>query len=206
MIAFVEGTLSDFLDDSVIVNVGGIGFEVRVSGETMQRLMATGTGENIKLYTYLYQREDQMALYGFLSRGDLSLFKKLITVSGIGPRGGLALLSTMDADDLRFAIISGDVKMISRAPGIGKRTAERLILDLRDKLSKEAEAADYLLLSGSDAGMYNGSEEENSPASDAVEALVALGYGRSEAAAAVKKCADAGDTEAILKAALRELF
>lgn len=207
MIAFVEGTLSDFLEDSVIVDVGGIGFEVRVSGETMQRLGATGTGEKIKLYTYLYQRDDQMALYGFLSRGDLSLFKKLITVSGIGPKGGLALLSTMDADDLRFAIVSGDVKMISRAPGIGKRTAERLILDLRDKLAKEAEAADYQLTSGSDSiGIHKENGEESSPASDAVEALVALGYSRSEAAAAVKKCADAGDTEAILKAALRELF
>lgn len=206
MIAFVEGVLSDFLEESVIVNVGGIGFEVRVSGETMQRLVAAGTGESVKLYTYLYQREDQTALYGFLSRADLSLFKKLITVSGIGPKGGLALLSTMEADDLRFAIISGDVKMISRAPGIGKRTAERLILDLRDKLSKEAQGADFSPSTGPDTGVYNGSEEETSPARDAVDALVALGYSRSEAASAVKKCADAGDTEAILKAALRELF
>lgn len=202
MIAFVEGTVSDLLEESVIINVGGVGYEVRVSGETLQKLSASGTGETVRIYTYLYLREDQAALYGFLSREDLSLFKKLITVSGIGPKGALALLSAMSADDLRFAIISGDVKMISRAPGIGKRTAERIILDLRDRLSREAQAADYLP-SGAGTG-----EEENpdSPAADAVEALVALGYGRSEAMRAVRKCSDAGDTEAVLRAALKELI
>lgn len=202
MIAFVEGTVSDLLEESVIINVGGVGYEVRVSGETLQKLSASGTGETVRIYTYLYLREDQAALYGFLSREDLSLFKKLITVSGIGPKGALALLSAMSADDLRFAIISGDVKMISRAPGIGKRTAERIILDLRDRLSREAQAADYL-----PSGAGTGKEENpDSPAADAVEALVALGYGRSEAMRAVRKCSDAGDTEAVLRAALKELI
>lgn len=197
--------MSELDEDRAIIDVGGIGYEIRVSGETLQRLSAEGIGAHVKVYTYFYLREDQVALYGFLSREDLALFRKLITVSGIGPKGGLALLSVMGADDLRFAIITGDVKMISRAPGIGKRTAERLILDLRDKLAKEAEAADIApadILSAAPGA----EKREDSPASDALEALVALGYSRSEAARAVRKCADAGDTEAILKAALKEMF
>lgn len=197
--------MSELDEDRAIIDVGGIGYEIRVSGETLQRLSAEGIGAHVKVYTYFYLREDQVALYGFLSREDLALFRKLITVSGIGPKGGLALLSVMGADDLRFAIITGDVKMISRAPGIGKRTAERLILDLRDKLAKEAEASDIApadILSA----VPGAEKREDSPASDALEALVALGYSRSEAARAVRKCADAGDTEAILKAALKEMF
>ena len=135
MIAFLSGIIEYLGTDTVIIDVGGVGYEVKISGETAGALSAVGTGNAVKLYTYTYLREDQIALYGFRSRDDLALFKQLITVSGIGPRGGLSLLSVLSADDLRFAIVSGDAKMISRAPGIGKRTAERLILDLRDKIS-----------------------------------------------------------------------
>ena len=164
----------------------------------------------MKLYTYTYLRQDQIALYGFRSRDDLALFKQLITVSGIGPRGGLSLLSVMTADDLRFAIVSGDARMISRAPGIGKKTAERLILDLRDKISSAYAVSDdpEIAAGGIDragAGGRDAVSEESSPASDAVEALVALGYMRAEAVRAVKKCAKQNDTGAILQEALRYL-
>ena len=127
MIAFLRGYVAALYEGSAVIDVGGVGYEVRVAGETVQRLAAAGRDEEVLVYTYTYLREDQIALYGFGSREDLELFKLLITVSGIGPKGGLALLSVGTADDLRFAIMTGDSKMISRAPGIGKKTAERVI-------------------------------------------------------------------------------
>ena len=136
MIAFLRGYVASVYDGAAVIDVNGIGYEVRVSGETVQRLAAAGRDTEVLVYTYTYLREDQIALYGFMSREDLELFKLLITVSGIGPKGGLALLSVGTADDLRFAIMTGDSKMIARAPGVGKKTAERLILELRDKVAK----------------------------------------------------------------------
>ena len=117
------------MPDSVILDVGGVGFLVQISGETASRLSSMGSGAPVKIYTYTYVREDALNLYGFLSRDELALYRSLITVSGIGPKGGLALLSGMSADDLRFAIITGDVKAISRAPGIGKKLAQRILLE-----------------------------------------------------------------------------
>ena len=197
MIAFLSGIIEYLGTDTVIIDVGGVGYEVKISAETAGALSAV-----------------QIALYGFRSRDDLALFKQLITVSGIGPRGGLSLLSVLSADDLRFAIVSGDAKMISRAPGIGKRTAERLILDLRDKISSAyapsgetqfgAGAAAGAVLSGGE-GAGTSAEGESTPASDAVEALMALGYMRAEAARAVRKCTQKEDTGAILQEALRYL-
>lgn len=211
MIAFLSGTI-EYLDaDTVIIDVGGVGYEVKISAEVSGALSAVGTGNAVKLHTYTYLREDQIALYGFRSRDDLALFKQLITVSGIGPKGGLSLLSVMSADDLRFAIVSGDARMISRAPGIGKKTAERLILDLRDKISSAyAVAGDAEFDAGgvagpASAGRDAGQAEDASPASDAIEALMALGYLRAEAARAVKKCSRKDDTGAILQEALRYL-
>ena len=130
MIAFVNGIVEDYSEEAVILDVNGIGYEIKISGDTAAALPSIG--ERMKLYTYTYVREDAFCLYGFLTKDDLEIFKKLITVSGIGPKGGLAVLSVMSADDLRFAIMSGDAKMIATAPGIGKKTAERVILYLRD--------------------------------------------------------------------------
>lgn len=205
MIAFLSGTIENLSGDTAVIDVGGVGYEVNISAEVSSGLSAIGTGNAVKLYTYTYMREGQIALYGFLSRDDLSLFKQLITVSGIGPKGGLSLLSVLSADDLRFAIVTGDAKMIARAPGVGKKTAERLILDLRDKISSayatdedDSFAAALSGASGADAASAAGT-----PAADAIEALVALGYLRAEAARAVKKCTEKDDTEAILREALR---
>lgn len=211
MIAFLSGTIEYLGADTVIIDVGGVGYEVKISAEVSGALSAVGTGNAVKLYTYTYLREDQIALYGFRSRDDLSLFRQLITVSGIGPKGGLSLLSAMSADDLRFAIVSGDAKMIARAPGVGKKTAERLILDLRDKISSAYAAAGEAEpvsagLTGSAAALADaGAAGEASPVSDAIEALMALGYMRAEATRAVKKCSANDDTGAILREALRYL-
>ena len=210
MIAFLSGTLEYLSGDLAVIDVGGVGYEVNVSAEVSGNLSSIGIGNIVKLYTYMYVREGQIALYGFLSRGDLALFKLLITVSGVGPKGGLSLLSVLSADDLRFAIVTGDAKMISRAPGIGKKTAERLILDLKDRVSSGfvPAAADGAGLTGLAEGLQRDAAAESlagTPASEAVEALVALGYQRAEASRAVKKCVQKEDTEALLHEALRYL-
>ena len=135
MYAYIKGELAEINTDHIVVEAGGIGYQVFISLQTFDYLPSVG--ENLKIYTYLYLREDAMILYGFLTKDDLELFKLLISVSGIGPKGGLAILSTLEADDLRFAILSGDAKAISKAPGVGGKTAQRVILELKDKLSLE---------------------------------------------------------------------
>ncbi len=126
---------TDIGEDRVVVEAGGIGYCVYTTGQTLDALPQTG--EQIRLFTYLQVREDAMVLYGFLTKDELSVFKLLIGVSGIGPKGALGVLSVMTTDDLRFAVIGDDVKAISRAPGIGAKTAQRVILELKDKLSLE---------------------------------------------------------------------
>ena len=204
MYAYLKGTLEQIEEDHIVVEVAGIGYNVHVSATTIQSLPSIG--EPVVIYTYTLVREDAFLLYGFLTRSDLEIFKKLITVGGIGPKGGLAILSVMDADTLRFAIISGDAKAIAKAPGIGNKTAERVILDLKDKISIEdtlrgGEAAEPALAGGMDAS-------EKGKKQEAVEALTALGYSASEATAAVRKVKTDDDTtvEAILKDALKNMF
>lgn len=202
MIAYVNGIIADIAEDNVVVDVNDIGYNIKISAGTAARL--PGTGERIKLYTYTCVREDAFLLYGFLSRNELDIFKKCITVSGIGPKGGLALLSVMDADSLRFAIMAGDAKAISKAPGIGARTAERLILDLKGKLSVEDTQ-----IGGEIAGGGAGALAADTPQKrEAVEALVSLGYGQTEAVKAVNAIDGIEDMDsgAVLKAALKKMY
>ncbi len=202
MYAYLNGILADVEEDNCIIDVNDIGYNVQISGQTLSRL--PGIGERVKLYTYTSVREDALQLYGFLSKADLEMFKKCITVSGIGPKGALGLLSAMNADDLRFAIISQDVKAISKAPGIGKRTAERLILELKDKLSID----DAMI--NREISAYQGGAVviDDAQKKEAVEALVALGYGQTESLKAVNAVENASelDSGALLKAALKKLF
>ena len=203
MIAFVKGEIADITEDNVIIDTGNIGYNVKISTGTANGL--PGIGQEIKLYTYTHVREDIFQLYGFLTKDDMEIFKKLITVNGIGPKGGLAVLSVMSAEDLRFAIMAGDAKAISKAPGIGARTAERIILDLRDKVS----LADTLIAKEIDANNPgNQTGPDTNARNEAVEALVALGYSASDALKSVKKVAviEDMDTEMILKAALKNMF
>ncbi len=203
MYAYVNGIVADVWEDGCVIDVNDIGYNVKISGSTFTKL--PGIGERVKLYTYTSVREDALQLFGFLSRNELEMFKKLITVNGIGPKGGLALLSVMDADDLRFAIISQDVKAISSAPGIGKKTAERVILDLKDKLDIDAGMIQREMDGYAGVTAKN---LENPQIKEAVEALVALGYGQSEASKAVSRVdgADLMESGALLKAALKKLF
>lgn len=203
MIAYVKGTVEDIAEDNAVVDVGGIGYNVRISADTAARL--PGIGERVKLYTYTSVREDAIQLFGFLSKNDLDIFKKCITVSGIGPKGGLAILSVLDADSLRFAILSGDVKAITKAPGIGARTAERLILELKGKIKVEDTAIGMEIQRTQTAGA---AAMDSPQKREAVEALVSLGYGQAEAAKAVNAIEgiEAMDSGAVLKAALKKMF
>lgn len=201
MIAYVNGIIEDIAEDNVVIDVGGIGYNVRVSADTAARL--PGIGEQAKLYTYTYVKEDAFWLYGFLTRNDLAMFRQCITVNGIGPKGALAILAVMDADSLRFAIMSGDTKAISRAPGIGARTAQRLILELKDKISM-----DDVLISREIAAHGGAKASGDTPQKrEAVEALVSLGYGQTESLKAVNAIGDIEnmDAGAVLKAALKKL-
>ncbi len=200
MIAYIKGTLEEIAEGNAVVEVGGIGYNVRISAGTVNLL--PGLHQEIKLYTYTYVREDTFCLYGFLTKDELQIFKLLIMVNGVGPKGALGILSVMSAQDLRFAIIAADAKQIAKAPGIGKKTAERVILDLRDKISLED------TLDGSISVEAPLTGEDNAARNEAVEALVALGYSASDALKAVKQVSEeeAADTEAILKAALKKLF
>lgn len=205
MYAYIKGMLAEIDEDTVVVEAGGIGYNIHVSTTTTDLL--PGLGSEVKIYTYTLVREDAFQLFGFLTRDDLEIFKRLITVSGIGPKGGLAILSVMSADALRFAVMAGDAKAIAKAPGIGAKTAERVILDLRDKISVE-DTLRGLSPVETAAGTVDGGIGENQMRREAIEALVALGYSASDATAAVKKVAAEEDAtpESILKHALKHMF
>ena len=201
MYAYVKGELTEVTVDFIVIEAGGIGYRIFIPGKTFEYL--PGIGEELKVYTYLHLREDVMILYGFLTKDDLELFKLLITVSGIGPKGGLAILSTLDADDLRFAVLSGDAKAIAKAPGIGAKTAQRVILELKDKMSLEdafEKKSEHVALQQNASGL-------NQVKNDAVQALTALGYSSTESMKAVSAVdiTEEMDVEAVLKAALKHM-
>lgn len=200
MYAYIKGELAEINTDHIVIEAGGIGYQVFISLQTFDYLPSVG--ENLKIYTYLYLREDAMILYGFLTKDDLELFKLLISVSGIGPKGGLAILSTLEADDLRFAILSGDAKAISKAPGVGGKTAQRVILELKDKLSLE-DAFEAKTGHVQKNAVAAGGSVKN----DAVMALTALGYSSTESLKAVSavEITEDMDVEELLKAALKHL-
>ncbi len=206
MIAFVQGLVSEIEEENVVIENGGFGINVRISASTAARLPRIG--ETVRLYTYTAVREDAFWLYGFLSKAELALFKRCISVSGIGPKGGLCLLSAMDADTLRYAILKEDVKTIAKAPGIGKRTAERLVLELKDKLSWSDDSIDREISGASTAQAALQEDLAHPACKEALEALEALGYGAAESRKALLSIADkeAMDAGRLLKEALKKLF
>ncbi len=200
MYAYIKGTLEEAGDGWIVVDNQGIGYQMQVSARLMEELPMIGT--EVKIYTYLNVKEDAMSLFGFLTKDDLNIFKLLLAVNGIGPKGALAVLSVLSADDLRFAVVGGDAKAIAKAPGIGAKTAQRVILELKDKLNIEDvfEKADQtadIPVKAADQTAKN----------EAIQALTALGYSASEALSAVSKLeiTEDMDTEDILKAALKQM-
>lgn len=205
MIGFVRGIVEYVSEELVVIDVNGMGINVHVSTDTASKMPSLG--EEAKLYTYTSVREDAIWLYGFLRRKDLEIFKKCISVSGIGPKGALSILSVMDADSLRYAISAGDKKAISKAPGVGPKMAERLILELKDKVSLDAEDIG-MEIARSEGSAGNPLSLDSPSKKEALEALVALGYGQTESLKAINSVpgVDEMDSSAILKAALKKMF
>lgn len=204
MIAYLNGILAEIEEENIVIEVNGIGYNVRIPAGMAGRLPQIG--EVVKLYTYTSVREDAIGLYGFLSRDDLNMYRQLITVSGIGPKGGLSVLSAMSADELRMAVISQDAKAIAKAPGVGTKTAQRIILELKDKISLEDTAMMREVNQVPQGSMLTGKSQAQT---EVVEALTALGYSPSEALRAVKAVLQETpdlDVEALLKAALKKMF
>ena len=201
MISYVKGILTEIIEDTIIVETGGIGVEIHVPLTLIGSL--PHIGDELKIYTYFKVAEDSMSLYGFENRRDLDMFGQLIAISGIGPKGALAILSTLSPDELRMAVLAGDAKAISAAQGIGAKTAQRVILELKDKIS-----AEDLLGSAGYKNTASIASNENTASSEAVEALIALGYTGSQALRAVREVEidDSMDSEAVLKAALKHLI
>lgn len=203
MIAFIRGILAMVEEDKVIIDVGGVGYGIFMTGPAISRLGRKGT--EVMVHTFLNVKEDAMQLYGFSTRDELLVFRLLIGVNGIGPKAALGILSVLSPDDLRFAVMAGDIKAITAAPGIGKKTAEKLILELKDRLRLE----DALDSGRQETGAIdpgNGILEDIR--SDAVQALAALGYSGSEALKAVRRVDvyEGMTTEELLKQALKHMM
>ena len=177
MYAHIEGTVSEKNADSIVIDAGGVGYEISASATTLSN--CPPTGERAKLYTYLSVREDAMELFGFRTREEKRMFLRLIGVSGIGPRTALGVLSALSVHDLSVALVTGDAQALARAPGIGKKIAQRIILELKDKLTKEQQEIGMPTAPGIVAG-------EKSKAVEAAAALAVLGYTQQDIAVAMK--------------------
>ena len=180
MIAFIKGILAQTRPGIVVLEAGGLGYEINVPSGVFGSL--PGIGETVLLHTYLQVKEDGVSLFGFLKKDDLDMFRMLITVNGIGPKAALSVLSAATADQLRFAVLAEDMKAIEKIPGIGKKTAGKLILELKDKLRLE-DAFEQKLVSDQEE---TGAGGMGDAAREAVEALAALGYPSSDALKAVR--------------------
>jgi Holliday junction DNA helicase RuvA len=198
MITSIQGTLTEATPLRAVVEVGGFGYEVNVPVTTAERLPRTGSA--VKLHTLVIYREDSQTLYGFATAEDRDFFRLMIeNVTGIGPKMALSIMSRLSLPLLQGAIRSGDVATLSKCPGIGKKTAERLVIELKSKVGASSGAVAAVLAAG-------GSEAPHSPHADAVAALVALGYKVGDADEAIRRASlalgDSATTEAMIRKAL----
>lgn len=182
MYAHFDGIVAEKNPDSIVIDCGGVGYQLYVSGATLS--MAPAVGQRMKLYSALAVREDALELFGFYSREEKSMYERLKGVSGIGSRTALQILSSMSVRDLSLALVAGDAAALTRVPGIGKKTAQRLVLELKDKV-------DDAQLTGQAAAVAP--KRTSGPEGEAVAALMALGYASSEAAQAVSRVAGKSD-------------
>lgn len=195
MYAFIEGKIEEKRQGELVINAGGVGYQLICSSTTFSD--APGAGERFRAYTYLSVREDAMELFGFASREERTLFLKLLSVSGVGARTALGMLSAMPLRDLSLAIATGDIATLSRAPGIGKKTAQRIALELKDKVETQE------LRSGAGQGVSAAAPDARR---EAAAALMALGYTSAEAARAINQVQDQADkTDQLIMLALRLL-
>jgi len=202
LISYIKGILTQIDETSVIVETAGIGYQMQMSLSDRNRLPKEGS--ELKVYTYMNVKEDGISLFGFLSQEELNLFHKLITVTGVGPKGALAFFHQMQSQEIIMAILSEDVKTLCKAPGIGKKTAQRIILELKDKFNTEQVVEQWAFSSYSDSP-YN--PPASNSKSDAAAALEALGYSRNEVLTVLGKIDCEGlTTEEILKKALQKFI
>ena len=197
MLYYVSGRIIEVGSESVILDNHGIGYEVFTTGRVLQELVRQGKEEAL-LYTHMQIKEDEWVLYGFPERSDIRVFRQLISVSGVGPKAALAILNTMTVEELYMAIQSGDSKAISKAQGVGPKTAQRLVVDLKGSMEIGSVAFD--------ADSF-GENAEQSVISETAEALTSLGYSNMDALRAIKKVEGAEEmtVEQLLSAALRKL-
>lgn len=198
MFAYIKGSIEYINQDSVIIDHNGIGFKVMTSLQTINKVNLHNI---VTIHTHMNVREDDISLYGFLTKEELDIFRLLIGISGIGPKGALAILSTLSVDELRIAVLSEDYKTIAKANGVGTKTAQRLVIELKDKLKLED------VLSGfEDDNPVSNANQDN--ISEASMALVSLGYTNSEALKAIKKVTgyDTMSVEDLIKAALKKMI
>ena len=194
MISYIKGTLERRGENDIIVEAGGIGYRIFVSPATLAKLPQTG--EAVQIFTYFSVKEDGMSLYGFAAREEQEMFEKLLLVNGVGPKGALGFLSVLNPSEIVMAILSDDVKTLSKAPGVGRKTAQRVIFKTEDAVSSLEGAAGIAESVGGGNAKF-----------EAIDAMTALGYSRSEAAQAVNAVAAEGmTTEDILKAALKRMI
>ena len=203
MINYVSGILSEIEDNIIIVEAGGIGYGINVPASLIGELPKAGSA--VRIYTYFSVKEDSESLYGFINKEDRDMFRQLISVNGVGPKGALAILSVIRPDDLRLAIATGDSKSISRAQGIGAKTAERVILELKNKVG-DINAIGAAVLGGKSAGTIAAGKQYG-PVSEAMDALIMLGYSRMEAGKALSLVNVNEDmpTEEVLRLALKNI-
>ena len=208
MYAYIKGILAEITEDAIIVENQGIGYEIAVPGQVFDYLPSVG--EEVKIYTYHYVREDAILLYGFLTKEDVRIFKMLIGVSGIGPKVGLSVLSTLSVYELKIAVMSDDSKTISKtpglgpkAPGVGAKTAQRVIIELKDKLSLEDAFEQKLANQAQKAELNPAVGVKN----EAILALTSLGYSQSEALKVLQGIEISPDdqVEDVLKMALKQM-
>ena len=202
MLSYIIGEVAEISADTVVVENNGIGFNIKTSAMTIDSLPPVG--DMVRIYTYLHVREDAMQIFGFLSKDELEVFKLLLNVNGIGPKGALGRLSAISTDDLRFAVLSDDVNLIKSCPGVGAKTAQKLIIELKDKLRLE----DAFEMAVNNNNKKNTVQDNTVIVmNEAVEALVSLGYSSKDAIAAVKKVENIQNknSEQILKEALKGL-
>ena len=200
MFSFIEGEVCEKLNGSLVLSTAGVGWQLNCSNNTLQA--APALGEKMRCYTFLSVREDAMELFGFATREEKELFLQLTSVSGIGPKTALGLLGSMPLRDLNLAILLGDVNALSRAPGIGKKTAQRIALELKDKVTQ----ADVSAVSSGPVSPASVSAMAADCVTEAIEALIALGYSSTEARNAVSQVRGQADTpEDLIRLALRAM-
>lgn len=196
MYEYIKGIFKSIEKEYIVIECGNIGFKIFTSGSTISNMPAID--QQIKIYTHQIVREDFIGLYGFLTKDEISMFNLLISINGVGPKAALSLMSIANVSTLKYAIITDDDKLITKAPGIGKKTAQRIILELKDKIIVGGAMPKGTAISDIDI--------DNEKLSEAVGALIALGYSDKEAEKAIEKANRSNSVEDIIKECLKILM